>query len=163
MAKRLLGLFVVMVCLLCLASIVIYNLPPFHERLSWKLADLRSQVRRMINPPEQIVFVPQDQIDDVVSETIAAMTPSALPTETPVPDLTPTVQQTISSIAPSITPTFTPSPTPIPEQILLTGILHEYQQFNNCGPANLSMALSFWGWGGDQGDTGRYLRTVGSR
>jgi tetratricopeptide (TPR) repeat protein len=158
MAKRLLGLFVVMVCLLCLASIVIYNLPPFHERLSWKLADLRSQVRRMINPPEQIVFVPQDQIDDVVSETIAAMTPSALPTETPVPDLTPTVQQTISSIAPSITPTFTPSPTPIPEKILLTGILHEYQQFNNCGPANLSMALSFWGWGGDQGDTGRYLR-----
>lgn len=158
MAKRLLGLFVVMVCILCLASIVIYNLPPIHERLSWKLADLRSQARRMINPPEQIVFVPQEQIDDVVAATIAAMTPSALPTKSPVPDLTPTVPQTIPSIAPSITPTVTPSPTLIPDQILLEGILHEYQQFNNCGPANLSMALSFWGWGGNQSDTGKYLR-----
>jgi tetratricopeptide (TPR) repeat protein len=158
MAKRLLGFFVVMVCILCLASIVIYNLPPFHERLSWKLADLRSQVRRMINPPEQIVFVPQDQIDDVVAATIAAMTPSPLPTNTPAPDQTPTFVQTMASVVPSITPTLTPSPTPIPDQILLTGILHEYQQFNNCGPANLSMALSYWGWGGNQSDTGSYLR-----
>ena len=158
MAKRLLGLFVVMVCILCLASIVIYNLPPFHERLSWKLADLRSQVRRMINPPEQIVFVPQDQIDDIVLETFAALTPSPLPTNTPAPDQTPTVVQTMASVVPSITPTLTPTPTPIPDQILLTGILHEYQQFNNCGPANLSMALSFWGWDGNQSDTGSYLR-----
>jgi tetratricopeptide (TPR) repeat protein len=40
----------------------------------------------------------------------------------------------------------------------LTGIVHEYQQFNNCGPANLAMALSFWGWQGDQRDTRAYLR-----
>ena len=28
--------------------------------------------------------------------------------------------------------------------------MHEFQKFNNCGPANLSMALSYWGWEGDQ-------------
>jgi tetratricopeptide (TPR) repeat protein len=59
---------------------------------------------------------------------------------------------------PSATPTLTPSPTPIPDQVLLDGIRHEYQQFNNCGPANLSMALSYWGWDGNQSDTGSYLR-----
>ncbi len=42
--------------------------------------------------------------------------------------------------------------------MLLSGIVHEYQQFNNCGPTNLAMALSFWGWQGDQRDTRRYLR-----
>ena len=29
---------------------------------------------------------------------------------------------------------------------------------NNCGPATLSTALSFWGWDGDQRDTRAYLR-----
>jgi hypothetical protein len=36
--------------------------------------------------------------------------------------------------------------------------LHEYQQFNNCGPANLAMALTYWGWQGDQRQTRAFLR-----
>ena len=71
MAKRLLGLSLVMVCILCLASIVIYNLPPFHESLSWRLANFQTRVRRMVNPPEQVVFVPQEQIDAIVQSTLA--------------------------------------------------------------------------------------------
>ena len=35
---------------------------------------------------------------------------------------------------------------------------YEYQKFNNCGPANLAFALSFWGWKGSQMDTRAYLR-----
>jgi len=42
--------------------------------------------------------------------------------------------------------------------VTLTGVVHEFQKWNNCGPANLSMALSFWGWGGDQRDTAAYLK-----
>ncbi len=42
--------------------------------------------------------------------------------------------------------------------MLLAGVIHEYQQFNNCGPANLAMALSYWGWQGDQRDTRSFLR-----
>ncbi|OGO27706.1 MAG: hypothetical protein A2W33_01895 [Chloroflexi bacterium RBG_16_52_11] len=49
-------------------------------------------------------------------------------------------------------PTPTLSPTPIPGSVQLTGFRHEYQGWNNCGPATLSMALSFWGWEGDQYD-----------
>ena len=158
MAKRLLGLSLVMVCILCLASIVIYNLPPFHESLSWRLANLQTRVRRMVNPPEQVVFVPQEQIDAIVQSTLAAMTPSPVATDTPEPKLGPTATELPSGASPTTTPTMTPSPTPIPEQFLLTGIRHEYQKFNNCGPANLSMALSFWGWDGNQNDTGGYLR-----
>jgi len=158
MAKRLLGLSLVMVCILCLASIVIYNLPPVHESLSWRLANLRTQVRRMFNPPEQVVFVPQEQLDIIVQNTLAAMTPSLAATFTPGTVLPATVTESGSTATPTVTPTMTPSPTPIPDQFLLTGIRHEYQKFNNCGPANLSMALSFWGWEGNQNITGSYLR-----
>jgi len=49
-------------------------------------------------------------------------------------------------------------PTPIPEKVILKGIVHEYQKMNNCGPATLAMALTYWGWQGDQRDTRRYLR-----
>jgi hypothetical protein len=41
---------------------------------------------------------------------------------------------------------------------MLSGFKHEYQQFNNCGPATLAMGLSYWGWQGDQRDTRSYLR-----
>jgi tetratricopeptide (TPR) repeat protein len=158
MAKRLLGFSLVMVCILCLASIVIYNLPPFHESLSWRLTNLQTRVRRVVNPPAQVVFVPQEQIDDIVQKTFAAMTSSPTAFGTPEPESSPTAQEATASAVPTITPTMTPSPTPIPGQFLLTGIRHEYQKFNNCGPANLSMGLSYWGWDGNQNDTGSYLR-----
>lgn len=158
MAKRLLGLSLVMVCILCLASIVIYNLPPFHESLSWRVANLRAQVRRLVNPPEQVVFVPQEQIDDIVQATLQALTPTPTGTSVSLVNPTQTAAEPETSTTPTPTPTLTPSPTAIPEQFLLEGILHEYQKFNNCGPANLSMALSFWGWEGNQHTTGSYLR-----
>ena len=158
MAKRLLGISLVMVCILCLASIGIYNLPRFHDSLSYRLVKLQTRVRYMINPPEQVVFVPQEQVNDAVENTLAAMNPSPPATTTPKKEATPTSLESTVSIVPSATPTLTPSPTPIPDQVLLEGIRHEYQQFNNCGPANLSMALSYWGWDGNQSDTGSYLR-----
>ncbi len=29
-------------------------------------------------------------------------------------------------------------------------MVHEWQKWNNCGPATLAMGLSFWGWSGTQ-------------
>ncbi|MES0360957.1 MAG: tetratricopeptide repeat protein [Anaerolineales bacterium] len=158
MAKRLIGLFIAGFILLCLAGVILYNLPPIHERLSPRLANLRVQVWRALNPPEEVVFIPQEQIDAIVQSTLLAMTPS--PTIAPTSSQTsePSITELAETVVPSATPTITPSPTAIPAQVLLTGIKHEYQQFNNCGPANLSMALSYWDWSGDQRDTAIFLR-----
>jgi hypothetical protein len=134
-----------LVCLL--AGTFFYFLPPVHERLAWRVENLRVQIRRALNPPEQVVFVPQEQVEAIVQATLGALataTPMPTqpgPTETPLPSPTPTV-----------------SPTPLPAQAVLTGIVHEYQKFNNCGPANLSMTLGYWGWEGDQRDTAAFLR-----
>ena len=125
---------------------LVYNLPPVHERLAWRVDNMRVSLRRFINPPEQVVFVPQDQVDGIVNATLTAMastsTPLPLLTETPVPTVP----------IPSIVPTS------IPGQAALIGIRHEYQQFNNCAPASLSMVLSYWGWQGSQYETRAYLR-----
>ena len=86
------------------------------------------------------------------------MTPSPVATDTPESESSTNNHRTAYQRFSHNYSYMTPSPTPIPEQFLLTGIRHEYQKFNNCGPANLSMALSFWGWDGNQNDTGGYLR-----
>ena len=44
---------------LCLLSALAYNLPPIHDRLAWRVDNLRVRVRRLFNPPEEAVFVPQ--------------------------------------------------------------------------------------------------------
>lgn len=145
-----------------LLSVLVYNLPPIHERLAWRVDNLRAEIRYYLNPPEEVVFVPQeqqDQINAIVQATLQALTPG--PAEelqiTPTP-----VAPTATPLGPTVTPTATPTPTltptPIPDHMELTGIVHEYQKFNNCGPANLSMALSYWGWEGDQFATRAYLR-----
>jgi len=42
--------------------------------------------------------------------------------------------------------------------VALRGVRNEVETRNNCGPATLSMALSYWGWQGDQTTTRTTLR-----
>jgi len=125
----------------------VYRIPAVHERLSWRLTVLRAEIQYTLNPPEEAVFRP--------TQVAALPTPTSSPTASPSPS--PTAGPTATS-----QPTFTPapSPTPLPAAVRLVGVKHEYQKFNNCGPANLSMALSFWGWQGDQRDTAAYLKPL---
>jgi tetratricopeptide (TPR) repeat protein len=145
MLRRYIIIFVLGVVGLCLLAAVAYNLPPIHDRLAWRVENMRVAIKRYINPPEEVVFVPQERVDAIVSATLTAQapTPTLLPsyTETPLPSATPS-----------------PIPTAIPESVSLTGIRHEYQKFNNCAPASLSMVLSYWAWQGDQFATRDYLR-----
>jgi tetratricopeptide (TPR) repeat protein len=159
--RRLLLVVLLLSVLACgLIGIFLYHFPPIHERLAWRIANLRAEIRYALNPPEEVVFVPQEQqdlIEAIVQATLQALTPESQTTQALSPaTLTPTRPGLTASPSPSPTPTLTP--TPIPEKVELTGIVHEYQKFNNCGPANLSMALSYWGWQGDQYDTRTYLR-----
>lgn len=137
------------------ACVGIYFLPPVYSRLSWRVDELRTRIKYALNPPEQAIFVPQ------------ASTPLALPTLTvtplpPTPTLTPDCGAACFTATPTPPPTETPlpspTPTPLPLQAKLKGVKHEYQHWNNCGPATLAMALSFWGWEGTQADTAPVLK-----
>lgn len=163
MRTRILAFSFLLVILVCLAAGIAYNLPPIHDRLAWRVENLRTQIRYALNPPQQAVFVPQKQVDPrveaIVRATLDALqTPAAVtaPALTPTPTLPSAQPAPTSTLAPSPSPSAIPSP--IPQKVALKGAVHEYQQFNNCGPATLAVALSYWGWSGDQTKTRAYLR-----
>lgn len=142
------GLFVL--ALLCVG---LYLLPPVNERISWQVASWRTKLYYRLNPPDQVVLSPDQQIEIIVQATMDAINAASQPTQAASP--TTTAEPTST---PAISPTPTLSPTPLPPKVALSGIKHEYQSFNNCGPASLSMLLSFWGWQGDQRTTKAVLR-----
>ena len=81
--------------------------------------------------------------------TLAA-TPTAFVEPTPVP----TVALPTPTVAPLVT-TLHQSPQPA---VQLTGLSHQWQTWNNCGPATLSTNLSYYGSTLDQADIGNVLR-----
>jgi len=135
--------------------LAIYFIPPVKRRVDWNLYELRSKIFYFFNPPGENPFTPsqQDELDRIVQMTQTAMSGTA--TATVEPTITPT---NFISPTPTQTPSPTASPTPIPDEVRLDGVVYDYQDFNNCGPANLSMALSYWGWEGDQYDTASWLK-----
>ncbi len=86
--------------------------------------------------------------------------PTAAPTEiataTPIPPTAAVVEPTAILPSPE-PPTLTPIPTDLPPTAVallpsarLYGFTHIYQTWNNCGPATLTMGLSYYGWTQDQ-------------
>lgn len=139
-------------------AVLLYQVPYVNDRLAWRIDSWKAQVKYALNPPEEEFFIPsnqQAQLEDIVAATFQALTRTPTPTLTRSPTVTNTPHP---EITPTITPTPSPTPTPLPTLALLPGIRHEYQLWNNCGPANLSMSLSFWGWEGNQRVTGEYLK-----
>src|SRR5665648_174867 len=138
---------------LSLMCIGLYLLPPVNERISWQVLSWRTKLYYRFNPPDQVVLSPDQQIEMIVQATMDAINAASQPAVTVSPTAT---AEPTSTPAISLTPTL--SPTPLPPKVALNGIKHEYRSFNNCGPASLSMLLSFWGWQGDQRTTKAVLR-----
>lgn len=67
----------------------------------------------------------------------------------PVPTTTPTA-------TPS--PTFTPTPDPLPTQVRIENVTIIPQGFNNCGPANLTINLNFYGNPTTQTEAAAFLK-----
>ena len=111
---------------------LIYSIPAVNEKVAWRVNEALAQIKYAISPPEKVLFVPKE----------GPPTEASYPTAT---DTVPTPQ-----LVPATTSTLVVSATPLPEKITLIGAQHEYQTWNNCGPATLAMALTYWGWDGDQ-------------
>ena len=87
--------------------------------------------------------------------TAAAVVP---PTLTPQP----LAQATQTAPAPTATatavPTATATPIPIPASFRLENVWHQFQTWNNCGPATTAMALSYFGLYLNQAETAAFLK-----
>ncbi|RIK22073.1 MAG: hypothetical protein DCC51_05560 [Anaerolineae bacterium] len=80
--------------------------------------------------------------------TTATANPGAQPTEPPA---SPTPAATN-------TPEPTPTPMPLPKRVVLDGMGVVKQTFNNCGPANLTQVLNWYGSDITQTDVASYLK-----
>jgi tetratricopeptide (TPR) repeat protein len=114
------------------------------------------------------LLAPSDSKQVVVLPDIPTMTPTASATvpfvagETLPPTFTPAVITTVKATA-TATSTSTPTPSPtatptIPSLALLEGMEVIAQQFNNCGPANLTMVLNYHQQVLNQTDVGNSLK-----
>jgi tetratricopeptide (TPR) repeat protein len=134
-----------------LALVGIYNIPFVNVRLVWRIDSLRAKIMEIVNPPEEQVFVP------AVEARQPTPTGGLLPTPqvTVIEQETPTPTQVLPTAPPTITPT------PLPGRVDLKGskfYVDQKNRWNYCGPANLTMALKFWGWKGDRDDVAKVVK-----
>ncbi len=108
----------------------IYQIPSVKFNLEWRIDAAFGIVRGWIFP------------HDVLPTPSGATVITTPPTSVPSP--TSDVLQSVSS------PTPAPTPIPLPESVMLPSPAWEKQDWNNCGPATLAIALRFYGWEGDQ-------------
>ncbi len=152
---------------ICVLTVMVYLLPPVRSRVDTRLELLQADIRYRLNPPEEAVFVPQGQVDSVSQAVTATLQVLLATTDTPEP--TPSPTEAAEEIGPTATPTETPPPTatatPIPQSARIDGVEYQHQHglWNYCGPANLAMAVSFWGWKADRQEVGGYLRGTRER
>lgn len=154
--------YLLAVPVIIILAVLVYNIPFVHSRLAWRIDNLRIRIQYALNPPEQVVFKPQEQavLENQVEAIVDATLTALAPTITPSPVIpTSTVPGPSPTPLPSATPTLTP--TPLPPSISLAGVHYEDQhnRYNFCGPANLSMSLTFWGWDGNRDTVGEYVKT----
>lgn len=105
----------------------------------------------------------------VLLETVVLSTATRAPTRTAVATATGNVAD-IATAAPSPAPPTSTSANAIniapvnlsggelPSSARIFGVLHQQQTWNNCGPATITMAMSFYGWQQDQSVAGRALK-----
>ncbi len=134
-----------------LLGFVAMQIPAVEVRVQNQYSDIYYR----LNPPSENVFDPSQQgtLDASVLASLTAM----VPTQTPVPQQTPTPEGDPAQPAAPSEPT--PTLVPVPAAFALDGMGLEYQSMNNCGPANLSMNLTYWGWPTTQDVTKAGLRT----
>lgn len=127
--------------LIAVLTLLIYRIPFVNERFAWRVDNLRTRIVYYFNPPDEAIFVPQEQ--EILKATANLRVTGAAPTITVAPE--PTQQATA---------------VPLPESVRLDGFTYvdQHNRWNYCGPANLAMALNFWGWKGDRDRIGAYVK-----
>ena len=102
--------------------------------------------------------VAESESDSMVAATA---TPPPSPTPLPVAGASEVVAIAVTNV-PEVAPTVTAEPVatlpPVASQARLEGITHNFQEWNNCGPATLAMALSYFGLRVTQEETAAVLK-----
>ncbi len=132
---------------------------------------LRSAVAAHRPPPAALLPAVTPARDPGAPRWDPALIPPSATPRPPTPVVTPTLEATplpleadlllpTTTAAAPAPPTSAPlaQPVALPAAVALTGLRHEWQTWNNCGPATLAMNLSYFGGALDQAAIGAVLR-----
>ncbi len=131
MEKKRKNKWLIIAAVIALLAVVI-SLPPVWSRVVYHTRAAYTSIKYWIKPPSEAVFVPSTEKEGIAGTLVTQ----------------PASNQTQSALEPTSGPT--PTSIPLPPSVLLTGITCEEQLWNNCGPATLSMYLSYYDWGKSQ-------------
>ncbi|GIK36434.1 MAG: hypothetical protein BroJett011_02670 [Chloroflexota bacterium] len=146
-------------------------MPALSPRLDNMIYRARSYYRKMMPHPE---YLPTPAPTVPVIAAAATVTPVKAeqvqlnPTATPLP---PTAVPTLAVSATTPAPLASPSPTAVPPtpiptvalasvspKIQLSGFTHQWQTWNNCGPATITMNMSYYGRPETQVEAAKFLK-----
>lgn len=122
-------------------------------RYAYYLPDPLREIRHSNHP----ITLPTSDAPLVQSSPSPTRSPSSTPMPSPLPPSSTPLATETPAPSPTPSPSSTPTPTP-PVSVVLDGIRHERQGWNNCGPTTLAMALSYWGRDEDQFDIAPLLK-----
>jgi hypothetical protein len=140
----------------------IINLIPFMEVFLPSRTNEGTSLPTALPNPNAII-IPEDLLNIPVSTSTSTPVPSATATVTLIP--TSTMMATLTSTtAPTVMPT-DPAPTvtvatslALPSNARIYGLRGVFQTWNNCGPATITMGLSYFGWTEEQTYAASFLK-----
>ncbi len=115
------------------------------------LAQITTPLPTALPAPE--LFVEATIPPLILPRATAVSTATAQPTDTAVNNLPKSVQ-----VSPTPSPTPTNTPLPLPQTVRLDNLQILPQKFNNCGPANLTIILNYYGVDSNQLDIAASIR-----
>lgn len=162
MRKRwlIVGIVLILAAAVLAAPMLLRAIPP-----RYVAAYLPESLQRLADPGVESPILPTAALaadaDFLIAGTTEAAADSAPvappPTFTPIP-----AAGQPTAVPPTNTPTPPPTPTntpvPIPTAARLEGIYHQFQTWNNCGPATLAMTMSYFDMALTQSDTAAVLK-----
>lgn len=167
--KRWMLLSLLPLLLVCLASFWLVS--PILKALPSRYVARLPEPIQALGEREHVEVLPTAQVAAMDSTALLGDVPAATQpppaTVTPQPTVTPVQVATAAesegeSAKPLPTPLPSPAPQatsiPIPPAARISGIDFMFQDWNNCGPATLAMALSYFGLGVTQQDTARVMK-----
>ncbi len=163
--------FTIFLIVIIVGTIVfIWQLPTVLKAIPSRYVARLPQPMQELGVREHVEVLPTTVAPANVASLLESSTQQTAPSETATPEseanslaTSPELEETIVPSPAVITietpvPTPTNTPIPIPPSARLEGFQHQFQTWNNCGPATIAMSLSYFGLNLDQAQTATILK-----
>lgn len=158
-------LLLVMVSFGLVMAVLVWQIPAILRAVPSRYVALLPEPIQALGEREHVVVLPTAAVTVASNQLLVQVPPPAVIT-LPAP-LTAT---SVATLGVTTSSTATPTPLPLPSPTAsptnlpiapagrLNNITHQFQTWNNCGPATLAMSLSYFGLGLSQNQTAAFLK-----